>query len=160
MDTITGLEVAARYQILPTLSLRGNYTYTDSEQKSGTDKGYPLTNMAKHMANLTLDWRALPKLNTFLTAEYRSKRYRGFDSATGDRLYWKGYGVLHLGASYEISKNLTITARVNNLLDKDFTSYRTTFADNGDGTYTPTYTDDYNNKDKARSFWLSLNARF
>ena len=32
--------------------------------------------------------------------------------------------------------------------------------DNGDGTYEPSFVDDYNNKDKARAYWVSLNARF
>ena len=158
--TVMGLELAGRYQMTSAVALRGNYTWTDSERKSGDDKGLPLTNMAKHMANLTLDWQVTPKWNTFLTAEYRSKRFRGTDADTNAQVFWKGYNVMHLGSSYELSKNVTLTGRINNLLDKDFTSYRTKFTDNGDGTYTPTYTDDYNNKDKRRSLWVSLNARF
>lgn len=158
--TVMGLELAGRYQLTHAIAVRGNYTWTDSERKSGDDQGMPLTNMAKHMANLTLDWQVNDQFSTFLTAEYRSKRYRGSDATTGQALYWKGYNVMHLGASYQIAKNVTITGRINNLLDKKFTSYRTSFTDNGDGTYTPTYTDDFNNKDKARSLWISLNARF
>lgn len=158
--TVMGLELAGRYQLTRAIAVRGNYTWTDSERKSGDDKGMPLTNMAKHMANLTLDWQVNDQFSTFLTAEYRSKRYRGSDATTRQALYWKGYNVMHLGASYQIAKHVTITGRINNLLDKKFTSYRTSFTDNGDGTYTPTYTDDFNNKDKARSLWISLNARF
>ncbi|MEG2047306.1 MAG: TonB-dependent receptor [Comamonas sp.] len=158
--SILGLELAGRYQLTRALALRGNYTWTDSERKSGAEQGLPLTNMAKHMANLTLDWDVSDRFNTFLTAEYRSQRFRGTDATTGEQLYWNGYSVLHLGASYQIGKNLTVTGRINNLLNKDFTSYRTTFAPNGAGGYTATYVDDYNNKDKARSLWISLNARF
>ncbi|SHF23780.1 outer membrane receptor for ferrienterochelin and colicins [Lampropedia hyalina DSM 16112] len=159
--SIQGLELAGRYQLLPAIGLRGNYTYTDSEQKTGADAGQPLTNTSKHMANLTLDWQALPKLNTFLTAEYRSKRFRGsVDPATGEFLYYEGYNVLHLGASYKLNKNVTITGRVNNLLDRDFTSYRTSVVQNADGSYDVNFVDDYNNKDRARSFWISINARF
>ncbi|VUZ26521.1 Colicin I receptor [uncultured Comamonas sp.] len=158
--TIHGLELAGRYQLTSAFAVRGNYTWTDSEKKSGKSAGQPLTNMAKHMANVTLDWQVNSKFNSFLTAEFRSKRFRGTDAVTNEFLYYKGYNVLHLGASYALSKNLTLTGRVNNLLDKKFTSYRTRFDDNGNGTYTPVYTDDYNNKDKARSFWISLNARF
>lgn len=157
---IFGVELAGRYQLLPSLALRGNYTYTDSEQKAGPNVGKPLTSTSKHMANLSIDWQALPKLSTFLTAEFRSKRYRGADALTGEHLYYKSYNVLHLGSSYELSKNVTITGRINNLLDKDFTSYRTVFTPDGNGGYTSAYVDDYNNKDKARSFWISVNARF
>ncbi|WP_427790823.1 TonB-dependent receptor domain-containing protein [Brevundimonas diminuta] len=157
---IKGWEVAGRYQILEALSLRANYTNTDSEQLTGANKGLPLTNLAKHMANATLDWRITDRLNTQLTMEARSDRYRGVNTVTREHLYYKSYEVLHLGAQYRVNDHITINARINNLLDQDFTSYQTSFADNGDGTWTPSFQDDYNNKDKARSYWISINARF
>ena len=56
---------------------------------------------------------------------------------------------------------MSLSARINNLLDQDFTSFQTVFTQNPTtGAYTPTYLDDYNNKDKARNLWLSLNIRF
>ncbi len=157
---IQGAEVAGRYEILENVSLRANYTYTDSEQKSGAEAGLPLTQTAKHMINATLDWAITDQISSQLSAENRSKRYRGTDAVTGEQLFYKDYTVLHLGAQYAFSDFLTISGRINNLLDEDFTSYQTTFIDNGDGTYTANFQDDYNNKDKARSFWVSLNARF
>ncbi len=162
---IEGAEVAGRWQITRSVGFRANYTYTDSEQKSGAQEGRPLGNSAKHMANATLDWFATDKLNVFLTAEMRSKRYRGLHAITGDELYYKDYEVLHLGASYRATHWLTVNARVNNLLDRDFTTYKTEFRDlNSDGDYLDTnetlFFDDYNNKDKARAYWISLNARF
>ena len=157
---IQGAELAGRYEILDGLSIRANYTYTDSEQKSGADAGLPLTQSAKHMANATLDWQITDQISSQLSAETRSKRYRGVDAVTGEQLYYKDYTVLNLGAQYRFNDFFTLSGRVNNLLDEDFTSYQTTFVDNGDGTYTPAFQDDFNNKDKARSFWVSVNARF
>jgi outer membrane receptor for ferrienterochelin and colicins len=66
---------------------------------------------------------------------------------------------------YRINDNITLNGRINNLLDEDFTSYKYTFTDlNDDGDYEDddelVYTDDYNNKDKARSYWVSVNVRF
>lgn len=144
---------------------RANYTFTDSEQKSGDDAGRPLGNSARHMANATLDWFATGKLNVFLSAEARSKRYRGQHVITDEELFYKDYVVYHLGASYEATRWLTINARINNLLDRDFTTYRTEFRDlNNDGDYLDTnealFFDDYNNKDKARAYWISANVRF
>src|SRR5690606_21698517 len=46
---IQGVELAGRWGISETWSLRANYTYTDSEQLSGADKGFPMTDTAKHM---------------------------------------------------------------------------------------------------------------
>lgn len=155
---IKGTELAARWQIAGDWALRGNYTYTDSEQKSGSQKGLPLNQSAKHMLNATLDWQALPSLNLYLGMEARSKRYGG---VINDKpAYYKDYETFHLGASYTLNEHITVNGRINNLLNEDFTAYQVSFTDNGDGTWTPTYQDDYNNKDKARSLWLSANARF
>lgn len=169
---IRGVEVAGAWRILESLCLRGNYTFTDSEQKSGAQIGRPLGNSAKHMANASLDWQATDRLNLLLTGEARSDRYRGLHVITGDELYYRSYSVLNLGGSYEVNRWLTVNARVNNLLDRDFTTYDTEFRDlNGDGDFRDTgvggggrnealFFDHYNNKDKGRSFWLSVNARF
>lgn len=163
---IQGVEVAGRWNITEQFGLRANYTLTDSEQKSGAEKGLPLGLSARHMANATFNWQANDRFNMFLTAEMRSKRYRGVSAVTNEKLYYKDYTVLHLGASYEATEWLTVNARINNLLDRDFTTYQATFTDlDGDGQYTDgtnevLFEDDYNNKDKARSVWVSLNVRF
>ncbi|ENO88623.1 TonB-dependent receptor domain-containing protein [Thauera linaloolentis] len=156
---IQGVELAGRWQIADNWALRGNYTYTDSEQKSGAQKGLPLNYTAKHMFNTTLDWQALDNLNVFLTMEARSKRYRGLvDNKVS---HYKDYEVFHLGASLRVNEHVTINGRINNLLDEDFTTYKHSFTyDAAEGAWSPTYTDDYNNKDKSRNFWVSVNATF
>src|SRR5690606_26523960 len=169
---VRGVEVAGRWQVMDALTLRGNYTYTDSEQLSGAEKGQPLTNSAEHMSNITLSWDVTHNVNVFLTNENRSDRFRGVDE-NDKALFYKDYNVLHLGASYNFSENLSIYGRVNNLLDEDFTTYSVTFDDkDGDGQYEYVtgrnaaatneviYTDDYNNKDKRRNFWVGLNYKF
>lgn len=158
---INGVELAGRWQIVDRWALRGNYTYTDSEQKSGASKGQPLTNSAKHMLNTTLDWQTTPDFNVFLTMEARAKRYRDQDPVTKSARYYKDYEIFHLGASYRISKHLTINGRINNLLDKDFTTYDFGNCVSGTGCVGGwTQLDDYNNKEKGRNFWVSVNASF
>ncbi len=157
---VQGVEVAGRYQIIEPLSIRANYTWTDSEQLTGPQAGRPLTNTAEHMANATLEWQPTRRFSTQLILEARSDRYRGVD-ANGNHLYFKDYEVLHLGAQYRFSDNIAISARVNNLLDQDFTSFDTTWTQNATtGVWTATHVDDFNNKDKARNYWLSLNVNF
>ncbi len=156
---IMGAEVAGRYQFFPGLSIRANYTYTDSKQQTGASAGQPLTQSAKHMANATLDWQPLDGLSAQLSAENRSRRYRGL-GVNGEHLFYKSYTVLNLGAQYRINDHLTLSGRVNNLLNRDFRAYDVDFGDPVNGAYTPTYIDHYNNKDKARSYWVSVNARF
>lgn len=173
---IQGTELAGRWQIASAWALRANYTFTDSEQKSGANKGRPLAsssqNPAKHMANTTLDWTATDKLNIFLTAELHSDRYRSWDAVNLRELYFKNYEVFHLGASYKASESVTFNARINNLFDQDFTTYDIAFAEctsatancvvdaSGDNGYLATYLDDYNNKDRARNFWVGVNVKF
>ncbi|MGD8175644.1 TonB-dependent receptor domain-containing protein [Marinimicrobium sp. ARAG 43.8] len=168
---IQGVEVAGRVQFSTNWSLNANYTWTDSEQKSGAQEGQPLTYTAEHMANATLNWDPTSDLSVFLQAELRSDRYRGWDSTLDKPQYYKNYEVLNLGARYQITENVSVTGRINNLLDEDFTSYTTEYIDlNNNGVYEYAtgrgavseviFTDDYNVKDKARNFWVSVNVSF
>lgn len=162
---IQGIEVSGRATLTEGLRLRANYTLTDSEQKSGDQAGLPLEDSARHMANASLDWQATEKLSFLLTGQYQSKRFRDVHVITGERLNFKPYYVANLGAAYQATDRVTFNVRVNNLLNKDFTTYLTEFRDlNNDGFYNGTnevlFFDDYNNKDKGRSLWVSVNARF
>lgn len=170
--TIQGAELAGRWEISESFAFRANYTYTDSEQKSGAEEGQPLGNSAKHMANLTFSWEATDALNVFLTSEIRTKRFRSWDTIANAPLYYKAYNVFHLGASYQASEAVTFNARINNLFDRDFTTYNIAFTEcsdnatsciydaNGENGYLASFVDDYNNKDKARNLWVGVNVRF
>ncbi|MGX5914790.1 TonB-dependent receptor domain-containing protein [Aliidiomarina sp. Khilg15.8] len=168
---IQGVEVAGHYQVSQNWSLRGNYTWTDSEQISGPQAGLPLTNTAEHMANMRISWAAREDLHLYLQGEVRSDRYRGYDSTIDRELYYKNYSLLNFGASYEMSDMVRFDFRINNLLDRDFTTYTTTFTDlNGDGEFDyvtgrgavseVVFTDDYNVKDKSRNFWIGMTVSF
>ncbi|MFV0277446.1 MAG: TonB-dependent receptor domain-containing protein [Parahaliea sp.] len=163
---IQGVEVAGRYMISDRWTLSANYTWTDSEQKSGPEEGRPLTNTAEHMANLTLDWQVLNNLSLALQGELRSDRYRGWNTILDKAMYYEDYTLWNLGVRYAITDNLTLTGRVNNLLDEDFTTYNTAFVDlNGDGVYDDDtdevqYSDDYNVMAAGRNYWLSLQFSF
>lgn len=168
---IQGVEVAGLYQISQNWSVRGNYTWTDSEQMSGPEAGLPLTNTAEHMANARISWTALDNLTLYLQGEVRSDRYRGYDSIIEQELYYENYSLLNFGLSYDMNEMVRFDFRVNNLLDRDFTTYTTTFTDlNGDGEYDYVtgrgavsevlFTDDYNVKDKSRNFWIGMTVSF
>ena len=86
------------------------------------------------------------------------------DTLNGVRRDYQDYTVLHLGAQYRFNEHVSVSGRINNLLDEDFTTFQTVFDDlNNDGIYTTnevSYLDDYNNKDKARSVWVGINVTF
>src|SRR5690606_18122430 len=155
---IKGMELAGCRGITEAWSQRANFTYTDSEQLSGPNEGFPMTDTARHMANASLGWQASERFGLQLISETRSKRFR--DVVDGQRRDYEDYTVLHLAAQYRFNENVSVNARINNLLDRDFTSFQTYWIQDPSGAYAPEYVDDYNNKDKARNLWLSLNVRF
>ena len=136
-----GFELAGRWQFAETgVSVRTT-PLPDSEQKSGADKGEPLTNTPKHLANASLSWATTDKLDLWLKTEYRGKRAR-FTSkyenlrgknnipTTNSSIYdtlgkdMKGYTLFHLGGSYQATEALSFNATIYNLLDKDFIKYK------------------------------------
>lgn len=125
-----GLELAASWRFAPRWTLSGNYTYTDSEQKSGKNKGYKLTQTPEHLLNAKLNWNTTDRLSLWLKGEYRGERARFSDKyanltdqnralydAVGDI---EAYSVFHLGGSYKATQNLTLNASISNLLGTDF----------------------------------------
>ncbi|MDO6460641.1 TonB-dependent receptor [Granulosicoccaceae sp. 1_MG-2023] len=127
-----GLELASSWQFAPRWELSGSYTYTDSEQKSGENKGAKLTNTPEHVLHGRLNWAATDKLNLWLSGEYRGERTRyttneenysdeeqAIFDAVGDL---KAYTLFHLGGSYRASDKVTLSASIYNLFDKDFLS--------------------------------------
>ena len=163
---VNGVEMAGSVVLGPNWTLNGNYTWTDSEQKSGPRAGEPLTNTAEHMANVTLSWQVMNDLTLLLQSEIRSDRFRGWNDVLDRALYYKSYNLWDLGARYSIGDNITLTARINNLLDEDFTTYSTDFVDlDMNGIYEidsdeVQFTDHYNIMSASRSFWLSMQWSF
>jgi len=158
-----GVELATRFPLAAGWAASANYTYTDSEQESGESAGKPLSDTPKHAFNARLTWDVSPDWNTWLRAEYRSERFRdpGTSAATraardalGD---FKGYTMLHLGTSYQVTPAVTLNAAIYNLLDKDFIDYRPYRATPAGA---PTYSSVYVNNLDGRRLWLSMNVDF
>ncbi|PWC17373.1 TonB-dependent receptor domain-containing protein [Brenneria corticis] len=151
-----------------------NYTFTDSEQKDGVDKGARLTNTPKHMANARLNWNVNEKLSTWLKAEYRSKtarftsNYENLSDANKvvhDNLGsdFKSFTVFNLGGSYKVSKDVTLNGAVNNLLDKDFTKTHVFAVGSGTTTAGDYFTSSQSTAGSVlpgRNYWVSVNVTF
>ncbi|GGZ39692.1 TonB-dependent receptor domain-containing protein [Asticcacaulis endophyticus] len=157
-----GVEGAFRYLIAEGWSLTGNYTYTDTEQKSGSAKGRPLNNTPAHMINGSVRWNASDKLNLWLRGEYRSERYRSEDSttSTAKRTFgdYKPYGIFHTGGSYKVTDKVTVNAVIYNIFDKDFVSYGGYVSNTNTGAIS--YTNLYSNNQEPRRLWLSITTEF
>ncbi|MNJ87798.1 Colicin I receptor precursor [compost metagenome] len=158
--TVKGLELGGSLEFARVWRVAANYTYTDSEQKSGANIGKPLENTPKHAANVKLDWRTTEQLNLWAQAEYKSDRYRPEDNATSNTKAllgdFKAYTLLNVGGTYKINKSFAINMAVNNLLNKDFVDYRQV-RNNGNPN---SFANQYISTMEPRRLWISANYTF
>lgn len=148
-----GVEAAARWRFADDWTLGLNYTFTDSEQKSGAEAGRKLTDTPEHMLNGNLRWRVTDRVNAWVRGEYRSERYRGEGPARVALGDFKAYSLFHLGGSFKATEAVTLNATIYNLFNKDFVRqlpYGTPVA------YSPEYT----NNQEPRRLWVSVQVDF
>lgn len=149
-----GVELTADWEATDTITVRGNYTYTHSEQKTGTFAGLPLARTPKHMASLRADWETpVDGLKAWASANYHGEETNAGAriGSAGTPIYkdgkvvarkYKGYATFDLGGSYEFSENVTLNAAVYNMFDKKVG------------------VDEYNNVVEGRRLWLGMTSRF
>lgn len=150
-----GGEASARIAITPALSLMVNYTYTESEQLSGAQKGMPLIGTPKHMANGNLRWRIDDMASVWARAEIRSSRYRGAGADQTALGNYKGYELFHLGGSLQVTPAFRLGATVYNLLDTNYVEYLP--YQNGAAL---AYASEYANNQEGRRLLLSATVDF
>lgn len=112
--TIAGVEVNAKWDVSRTLQLKANYTYTDSEQKSGVNAGAPLALTPERMANIRATWKATPELQVWGAIAHYGKEY---GITVGD-VPSPAYTTADIGASYAWSRDVTLNAAIHNLGNK------------------------------------------
>lgn len=129
-----GLELSSKYVFSPAWSMAATYTWTDSELIEQGQVVGKLSDVAKHVASATLNWNINNQWSAWLQAEYRGKSrrfnndYSNFSenekrefAAVGDI---RGYSLFNLGAQYRMNKNVTFSATIYNLFDKDFLKFK------------------------------------
>lgn len=169
-----GLELASSWQFAPAWTLSGNYTYTDSEQSSGANKGAPLTNTPQHMAHAKLNWKPTDRLSLWFSGEYRGERARflqrtanlsAADLAVHEQVGdLKAYEVFHLGGSFKASQNVTLNASIYNLFDKDFLDGKVYTDNSGSSAWSSYYIQTGQSTtgtvEEGRRLWLSAVVEF
>jgi len=121
-----GAESTFGWKITDDLNWMANYTWTDSQQKSGQFSGKPLNKMPKHMFNTTLDWQATPDVGLWSRVNFRGKtsEYLSRTSMAQGKPSWTQ---VDIGLRYNAFKNLLVSAGIYNVLDKqiDYATYDT-----------------------------------
>lgn len=117
---LRGAELTFNWDITTDLVFAANYTYSDSEQKSGKFKGKPLSRTPKHMANGSLTWQTTEDLQLWNRVNFngKSSSYLSRTSMSKER---PSYTFVDIGASYQVDKNINLVAGMYNIFDKRLT---------------------------------------
>ncbi len=142
-DAVTrGVEASLSANLTDTLSTTASYTYTDSEQKSGQYKGAPLTQLPRHMFNLSFDWQPTDRLNGWTRLSFRGKESDPTQGASASSSIAPSVTLVDFGGSYKFNKTVTMHAGVYNVFDKSVRY------------------DDYGYVEDGRRFWLGMDIKF
>jgi outer membrane receptor for ferrienterochelin and colicins len=169
-----GLELSTRVALTRQWSASFNYTWTDSELIEGGRKVGKLSDTAMHIANAMVRWDATEKWSFWLRGEYRgsSRRFDGDPGTfTGNTLAeylalgnLDGYSLFHLGGQYRVNKQVTLSANIFNLFDKNFLKFQP-WQDIGGATqwgspYFKSIAATKGSLPDGRTFWISANVTF
>lgn len=123
-----GVEATVEAEFTPTYSVSASYTYTDAKQSDvqpdGSDPGIIEVRRPRHAASLNLTGRWLNGRLTVNAGGYYTGD-RADDSFLLDppfvqRVTLDAYTLVNIAASYELSREVTVYARLENALDEDY----------------------------------------
>jgi len=129
--TTFGFENFAAWTISKTLNLRADYTYTVAKADSTPGctsppcAGQELLRRPRDKASLTANWQATDRLSFSSTLLYVSGWYditRQTTAPDGFNQYVKapGYTTVNLAANYAVREDVTLFARIDNLLNRQY----------------------------------------
>ena len=105
-----GVEFGLEAHLSEAFSLSGSYTYLTARDRA---TGLQRARIPKSAAFAELDWRASDRLKAGLSVSYNGKESDAFGTV-GDWLR------LDLKASYQLSGQIEIYGRIDNLLDENY----------------------------------------
>lgn len=108
--TSQGIETIARWQICKDLSLGASYTYTHTRDNA---TGSRLPRRPWHAGSLSLDYTFLKKGHLNVGTDYTGSRL-DIDINSFSPITNKDYWLVHAAASYDITENFQVFARVEN----------------------------------------------
>ena len=157
--TIKGFELGGRVPLFEGWSFNANYTLTASEVTSGAKQGQPLGSQPRHALNLGLKWQVNDKFSTWVRGEYRAKQFNDMNWEK-EQVFYSPYWLASLGGSYAVSKNVTLSASVYNLFDKNFENYGPTKTGASAPTAATNWSNSYRQVLEGRRLWVSANITF
>lgn len=111
-----GAEIFVSARPVEDLTIRASYTYTDTQDK---ETGQRLLRRPLNKGSLNLNYLFLKKGNVNVDIIYVGKR-DDMDPDTYERVKAGDYTLVNLAASYNITKNIQVFSRIDNLFDQDY----------------------------------------
>jgi vitamin B12 transporter len=118
-----GIETFINALITEELLLKINYTYLQTEDKGdgSVDKGMQLLRRPRNKVALITSYDFLERANVTLEVIYNDVREdKDFSSFPATRVTLASYTLLNIAAQYNVLNWLTVTGRVDNLLNVDY----------------------------------------
>ena len=117
-----GLELEGSWKFSSKLSSSLSYHYIDAKFREGSYAGLEVPMVAKQKVTLQTTWDAGAHglYSLFVNTVSDRKFAQDFDGSHGRVA---GYTTVDLAASWKLSPKLKLTARVNNLFDKQYAAY-------------------------------------
>lgn len=135
-----GAELNIEAQLSTDFTLATSYSYTFSEQRSGDNKGQPLTQIPKHLASFNINWDINNALNAWARTNYRSKESEP-TSVTSRLTSAPSIITTDLGSAWKLNDNVKVMFGIYNLFDKS-TTY-----------------DEYGYVEDGRRYWLAIDTK-
>jgi iron complex outermembrane receptor protein len=99
-----------------------SFAYSRGGDTYNVSKGDRLPSTPEHNIKIGTDYAFTDKFSLGATASYYSSQYlRGDEANDDDQL--SGYGVVNLHSRYKVNKNVEFFAKVDNLFDKEYSSF-------------------------------------
>ena len=126
-----GGEVSFTGQLTKQLKLNANYTYTDSEQKTGAYAGNPLNQLPKHLFQASLNYQHSDALSSWLRFHYRGEESQPVTGPSQRSLVAPSYNLTDLGANYQLNRSIKLGVGVYNLFDEKITEAEYGYIEDG-----------------------------
>lgn len=117
-----GTELEIKWKATDNFDSSLTYTYLDSTEETA-GKQIDELRRPRHIGALNLNYNWEQKANLNLAVQYNGKQYDNFYPPYPpyqERVQLDAYTLVNLSFSYEISDDISISSRLENLLDKDY----------------------------------------
>lgn len=115
---VRGLEATIDLPLTRTLRLAASGTLTDSEQLTGANAGAALNDTPKQQASASLNWRPDPRFSGYVRTIFRGEEAVTEAQISGESAVAPSYATADIGGSFRLSRNATIQAGVQNVLNR------------------------------------------